>query len=86
MKKLFESFDAVIAPVCSLSAYGAYDIKDAFKKVFEESEFTALADVRPPGAAFFLAATTSSLSVFHSPQFGQRPNHLPYSLPQFVHI
>ncbi|MBQ2945527.1 MAG: hypothetical protein IJD95_03045 [Clostridia bacterium] len=45
MKKLFESFDAVIAPVCSLSAYGAYDIKDAFKKVFEESEFTALANL-----------------------------------------
>ena len=39
------SYDAVLTPVCSKSAYSAYDIKDAFVKVFEESVFTAVANL-----------------------------------------
>ncbi len=42
MKELFETYDAVLTPVCSKSEYKAYDIKDAFTKVFEESVFTAV--------------------------------------------
>ena len=40
--KLFEEYDAVLTPVMSKTSYEAYDIKDAFGKVFEESVFTAL--------------------------------------------
>ena len=40
--KAFENFDAILSPVCSKSEYEAYDIKDAFGKVFEESVFTAV--------------------------------------------
>ena len=39
---LMKSYDAVLTPVCSQSAYKAYDIKDAFMKVFEESVFTCV--------------------------------------------
>ncbi len=42
MKELFETYDAILTPVCSKSEYKAYDIKDAFTKVFEESVFTAV--------------------------------------------
>lgn len=42
MKELFSKYDAVLTPVCSKSEYKAYDIKDAFTKVFEESVFTAV--------------------------------------------
>ena len=42
MKKLFEKYDAVLTPVCSKTSYEAYDIKDAFNKVFSESIFTAV--------------------------------------------
>lgn len=45
LKALFEKFDAVITPVCSKSEYEAYDIKDAFLKVFGESKFTAAANL-----------------------------------------
>lgn len=45
MAKLFETYDAVITPVCSKSEYEAYDIKDAFLKVFEENKFTAVANL-----------------------------------------
>lgn len=45
MAKLFEEYDAVLTPVCSKSAYKAYDIKDAFAKVYEESVFTAMANL-----------------------------------------
>ena len=41
-KELLEKYDAILAPVCSKTEYTAYDIKDAFTKVFEESVFTAL--------------------------------------------
>ena len=39
---LMKSYDAVLTPVCSQGAYKAYDIKDAFMKVFEESVFTCV--------------------------------------------
>lgn len=42
MKVLFESYDAVLTPVCMHSEYKPYDIHDAFTKVFEESIFTAV--------------------------------------------
>ena len=45
MAKLFESFDAVLAPACSAASYEAYDINDAFGKVFEESVFTSVANL-----------------------------------------
>lgn len=41
-EELMKSYDAVLTPVCSQSAYKAYDIKDAFMKVFEESVFTCV--------------------------------------------
>lgn len=41
-KALLEKYDAILAPVCSKTEFNAYDIKDAFTKVFEESVFTAL--------------------------------------------
>ena len=41
-KELLEKYDAILTPVCSKTEYTAYDIKDAFTKVFEESVFTAL--------------------------------------------
>ena len=45
MKKVFEKYDAVLTPVCSKTAYKAYDIHEAFGKVFEESVFTAMANL-----------------------------------------
>lgn len=42
VQKNFEKYDAVLTPVCSKASYEAYDIKDAFGKVFEESVFTAV--------------------------------------------
>ena len=45
IKKLMEEFDAVLTPVCSKASYEAYDIHDAFGKVFEESVFTATANL-----------------------------------------
>ncbi len=42
LQKAFSEFDAILTPACSKSEYEAYDIKDAFGKVFEESVFTAV--------------------------------------------
>ncbi len=42
LQKAFSEFDAVLTPACSKAEYEAYDIKDAFGKVFEESVFTAV--------------------------------------------
>jgi len=44
-EELMKNYDAVLTPVCTKSAYGEYDIKDAFGKVFEESVFTAVANL-----------------------------------------
>lgn len=43
--KVFERYDALLAPVCRAAAYEAYDIADAFGRVFEESVFTAIANL-----------------------------------------
>lgn len=43
--KIFENYDAILTPVCSSTSYEEYDIHDAFTKVFEESVFTAVADL-----------------------------------------
>lgn len=45
LNKIFEKFDAVLLPVASQVNYSEYDLKDAFSKVFEESVFTALANL-----------------------------------------
>lgn len=42
---LLEKYDALLTPVTAKSAYAAYDITDAFNKVFEESVFTATANL-----------------------------------------
>ena len=44
-EELTNTYDAVLTPVCSKSAYETYDIKDAFGKVFAESIFTAVANL-----------------------------------------
>ena len=44
-EELMKEYDAVLTPVCSKSTYSAYDIKDAFVKVFGESVFTAVANL-----------------------------------------
>ena len=44
-EKLMEEYDAILTPACSKAAYEAYDIHQAFGKVFEESEFTAVANL-----------------------------------------
>lgn len=43
--ELCKEYDAVLTPVCSKSEYLPYDIKEAFGKVYNESEFTALANL-----------------------------------------
>jgi len=43
--ELMSRYDAVLMPACSATEYKAYDIKDAFQKVFAESEFTAVANL-----------------------------------------
>ncbi len=44
-KELISGYEAVIAPVLSGASYKSYDIKEAFGKVFRESEFTAVANL-----------------------------------------
>ncbi len=43
--ELTEKYDAIITPVCSKTGYEAYDIGEAFEKVFSESIFTAVANL-----------------------------------------
>ena len=45
MAKLFENFDAVLTPVCSKTEFNAYDIDEAFIKVFGEGVFTCVANL-----------------------------------------
>ncbi len=45
IKEILSSYDAIITPVCKKSSYESYDIKDAFKKVYEESVFTSVANL-----------------------------------------
>ena len=44
-EKLMQEYNAVLSPVCSMSAYGEYDIHEAFGRVFSESVFTAVANL-----------------------------------------
>lgn len=43
--ELSKKYDAILTPVCSAASYEAYDINEAFEKVFAESEFTAAANL-----------------------------------------
>lgn len=43
--ELMKNYDAVLTPVCSKTAYTAYDISEAFETVFRESVFTAVANL-----------------------------------------
>lgn len=43
--ELMGEYDAVLAPACSKAEYKAYDIKDAFNKVYSESVFTSVANL-----------------------------------------
>ena len=47
VKEQFDAlaFDAVLMPACSATAFEAYDIHEAFGKVFAESKYTALANL-----------------------------------------
>ena len=45
IKKLLGDFDAILTPVCSKAEYKPYDIAEAFTKVFDESRYTAIANL-----------------------------------------
>lgn len=45
MNELMAKYDAILTPACAKYSYEAYDIKDAFTKVYEESVFTAVANL-----------------------------------------
>lgn len=45
MKEIFAQYDAVLIPASKCASYKAYDIADAFGKVFEESIMTASANL-----------------------------------------
>ncbi len=45
LKEVFSKYDAVVTPASKKTSYEAYDISDAFVKVFEESIFTASANL-----------------------------------------
>ncbi|MBQ8029441.1 MAG: hypothetical protein IJ262_08575 [Clostridia bacterium] len=45
LKEIFASYDVILAPACSKTAYKPYDALEAFEKVFEESLYTAIASI-----------------------------------------
>ena len=45
LKEVLSKYDAILTPVCTETAYEAYDIRDAFEKVCRESLFTAAANL-----------------------------------------
>ncbi len=45
IEKILADYDAILTPVCSSAKYEAYDINEAFVKVFDESVFTATANL-----------------------------------------
>lgn len=45
LAEVLADFDAILTPACSKSSYQQYEIKDAFGVVFEESVFTAAANL-----------------------------------------
>lgn len=42
---IFAQYDAILMPACSTASYEAYDISEAFRKVYEESVFTSAANL-----------------------------------------
>ena len=45
MNELFSNYDALLTPASFAASYEAYDVKEAFGKVFRESECTAVANL-----------------------------------------
>ena len=45
VREVLAKYDAILAPACSQMSYKAYDIADAFEKVYEESIFTAIPSI-----------------------------------------
>lgn len=45
VKVLLSSYDAIITPVCSTLEFKPYNLSDSFKKVFDESVFTAIPSI-----------------------------------------
>ena len=45
LEAVLGEYDAILTPVCSAESYEAYDIHDAFTKVFKESVFTAVSSI-----------------------------------------
>ena len=45
VREILASYDAILAPACGKAEYKPYDALDAFEKVFEESLFTAMANL-----------------------------------------
>ena len=45
LEELMKNYDAILTPVCKANEYKAYDISESFGKVFEESVFTATANL-----------------------------------------
>ncbi len=45
IKKLLETYNAILAPACGKTYYEQYDINQAFTKVFEESVYTSVANL-----------------------------------------
>ena len=44
-REVLAKYDAILAPACSQTGYKAYDVADAFEKVYEESIFTAIPSI-----------------------------------------
>lgn len=44
-KKLYQSYDVILTPACGKTAFEQVDISGAFERVFNESEFTAAANL-----------------------------------------
>ena len=45
VKAVLASYDVILAPACKETSYKAYDVLEAFDKVYEESVFTAIASI-----------------------------------------
>ena len=45
VKKLFESYSAILTPACSCASYESYSIDEAFGKAFAEGVFTSVANL-----------------------------------------
>ncbi|MBE6564677.1 MAG: hypothetical protein E7655_05345 [Ruminococcaceae bacterium] len=45
VKALCEQYDALLTPACGKTAFDSYDIHEAFGRVFEQSAFTAIANL-----------------------------------------